>query len=121
MHYRQAFFIEGKLLGFAQRGMVLRAGMLHEPSSDLYFCRLCGEVFAQFPCTTSNGSLTEWQSYAGICKRCGKLTGIRHARRWPGSIWRSWDQEFLAALPPAVLHREFQLHLEVFTIIEAST
>jgi len=110
MSYRQLFFIEGKLLGEAQRGRTMHHATLMEPTSDLYFCSHCGEVFAKFPCLRPDGSSTPWQSYRTMCRKCGPRQSF--LTEWPGSVWRGWDHEFLAALPVSVLQWELERHLD---------
>ena len=109
--YKQLFFIEGKLFGEASRGTTMRHASFIEPSSDLYFCSACGEVFAKFPCLRPDGSQTTWQSHRCMCRKCGP----QHQQffsQFPGSIWRSWDKDFLAALPVSVLQWELNRHLD---------
>lgn len=110
MSYRQLFFIEGRLLGEAPRGLKFVRAELAEPTSDLYFCTLCGEVFAKFPCLRADGSSTPWQSYRTFCRKCAAKQ--RYLSEWPGSVWRSWDNEFIAALPVPVLQWELERHIE---------
>jgi hypothetical protein len=111
MPFRQLFFIEGKLLGETQRAKVFVHSDLTEPTSDLYFCGLCGDVYARLPCLRADGSSTPWQSYRCLCRKCGE-SKQRFISEWPGSIWRSWDREFLEALPPEVLAWELLRHLD---------
>jgi len=111
MNYRQLFFIEGRLLAEAPRSRIMRHATFMEPTSDLYFCGLCGEVYAKFPCLRPDGSSTPWQSYRCVCRKCG-ATRQRWLSEWPGSVWRSWDKEFLAALPVPVLQWELLRHIE---------
>lgn len=111
MSYKQLFFIEGRLLGEVERGSIMRHATFMEPTSDLYFCGLCGEVYAKFPCLRPDGSSTQWQSYRCICRKCG-ATKQRWLSEWPGSIWHSWDKEFIAALPVPVLQWELERHIE---------
>lgn len=110
MSYRQLFFIEGKLLGEAPRQAEFREKTILEPSSDLYFCGRCGEVFARCPVLRTDGSSTWWQSYRCVCRKCASKQ--HYLSEWPGSIWRSWDHAFLAALPVPVLQWELQRHID---------
>lgn len=111
MNYRQLFFIEGRLLGEVSRGPIMRHATFMEPTSDLYFCSLCGEAYAKFPCLRPDGSSTQWRSYGRMCRKCGAAKQ-RWLSEWPGSIWRSWDKEFIAALPVPVLQWELERHIE---------
>jgi len=103
MQYIQHFFLSGQHFGSAARSPVLRRVGVFAPTSDLYFCTLCGQVYATCPCDPP----THWQSYAGICSR----HPYQNSMQIPGSIWRDGDQEFLAALPHAVLRHELTVHL----------
>lgn len=110
MAYRQLFFIEGKLLGEAPRKAILRQGTIMEPTSDLYFCRVCGGTYAKLPCLRPDGQTTPWQSHRGTCRMCASFS--QFFSDFPGSIWRSWDEPFLEALPVAVLQWELSCHLD---------
>ena len=111
MSFRQLFFIENKLLGEAPRGLTRWADTYAEPTSDLYFCLHCGDVFARLPVLRADGSTTKWQSYRGVCRSCGVKHGTPYSS-FPGSIWRCWDAAFLAALPVPVLQWEFLRHID---------
>ena len=110
MNYRQLYFIEGKLLGEAPRGQIMRHAVFMEPSSDLYICPHCGDTWARLPCLRADGTSTSWQSFHRPCRKC--LGRQQFLSEWPGSVWRSWDAEFLAALPPPVLQWELLRHIE---------
>ena len=111
MPFRQLFFVEGQLLGSALRAPVLVHTELVPPASGLWFCQHCGEVYAKAPVVDeSTGHPTPWQSYRGLCRKCAALSPF--ASEIPGSIWLSWDRDFLAALPPDVLTWEFLRHLD---------
>lgn len=108
MKYTQFFFVEDRLLAQAPREGFFSQGQLWEPSSDLYMCPVCGEVHARLPVSRPDGSTTHWMAWARVCRRC---VGKSQWESEPGgSLWRSWDREFLEALPPEILLREFQLH-----------
>lgn len=111
MEFKQLFFIEGRLLGEAIRGLKPVHGELHPPTSDLYFCQHCGEVYARCPVIKDDGSTTTWQSYRATCRKCAPAKQ-RWLSDWPGSIWREWDKDFCNALPPAVLQWELERHIE---------
>ena len=112
MPFRQLFFIEGKLLGEASRPGFFRLAELAEPLSGLWFCQHCGEVFAKAPVLRPDGTLTPWQSYRAICRKCA-FRSI-YQSEVPGSIWLSWDDAFLSALPPSIITWEFNRHLDKF-------
>lgn len=112
MKFRQLYFLEGKLLAESLRGL-LPLGF--EPTSDLYFCGFCGDVFAKCPCLREDGSETPWQSYRTTCRRCQAKSDFPPDIVCPGSIWRSWDSPFNAALPMPVLAWELERHIECYT------
>lgn len=109
MTFRQLFFIEGRLLGDCPRAFVLVHAEIQQPASALFFCRKCGEVFARCPILHPGGKSTHWQSFAKLCRKCsGDSTEV------PGSLWLSWDKEFLGALPMPVLQWELERHLDFY-------
>lgn len=113
MPFRQLFFIESRLLGEACRDSERVFGEPFRPRSYLFFCRLCGEVYAQCPCLAPDGSQTPWQAQAGVCRKCGR----KHQSflsEWPGSVYVSGNPSYLAALPVAVLQWELERHLDSF-------
>lgn len=109
--FRQLYFLEGRLVAESPRGLVPCHEVLAEPTSDLYFCHICGDVFARFPILRADGSSTTWQSYRSMCRRCGPAHQ-RYLSEHPGSVWRTWDKPFLEALPVAVLQWELERHLD---------
>jgi hypothetical protein len=99
----QHFIIEGRYLGSVERKFDLTRGA--SPLSYGFFCMGCGEVFAKCPVEGR-----PWQFWARTCRKCpgGATLGL------PGSIDLSWDKEFTAAFPFAVLLWEFQCELEQY-------
>lgn len=93
----QHFIIEGRYLGSAERLFSLTRGA--SPLSYGFFCHHCGEVFAKCPIEGR-----AWQYWSRTCAKCpgGGTLGE------PGSIWLSWDEEFVDALPQPVLLHEFK-------------
>lgn len=103
----QHFFIEGRPLGTATRGLLRHnaTGFGLPPSGYAFFCSAagCGRIWAACP--------IEKQGWRTITIPCG-----RHAFGWfsdepAGSLWLPWDEDFTNALPLAVIKREFDLHL----------
>lgn len=107
---KQLFFIEGKLLGETVREKVDWNGQWAPPVSALFFCAVCGEVFAKCPVVLEDGTNSQWQSYRKVCARHGGDRVLGEDP--PGSLWLSWDRDFLKALPLEVMLREFELHLK---------
>lgn len=107
MNYRQLFFIEGRLLGEASRGLVHVHETLQAPMSTLHFCGTCGEVFAKCPVIKADGSPFPWQSYRMVCRKCLPANGCV-----PGSLWLSFDQAYTDAFPLQLLNHELLYHLD---------
>lgn len=102
MQYVQTFFIQGRYYGKAYRPPIIRHATLMAPPSALYVCPECGDAFARCPVYYAEGhsATTRWQTHMAHCNKHGG-----------GSLWRSWDKDFLDALPPDVLRYEFNLAL----------
>ncbi len=103
----QHYIIAGAYLGSAPRRLVFVHGEPRLPESVLYYCRYCGEVFAKCPVDSSS----QWQAYAMCCGRCPP----RSVFDIPGSVYRDWDRDFVAALPEPVLRQELQ---RLFDLLE---
>jgi hypothetical protein len=104
----QHFIIEGRYLGSAPRTFDLFAEAF--PRSVLLYCDQCGEAWAKFPVEASDKSVRPWIAYRMTCR---KHTTITHLDV-PGSIWLSWDSDFLKALPLPVLEWEFNRQVDYF-------
>jgi len=112
MKYRQLYFLEHRLIAEAPRNLVRVHETLAPPTSDLYFCPHCGEVWARLPVLNDKGATTKWQSFRHTCRKCAEA----HVETFvvAGSIWRSWDLEFNLCLPASVLSWELERHLDHF-------
>ena len=106
----QLFIIEGRILGQAPRRKEFVHGELQPPVSALFFCRVCGEVYARCP-VIQEGVPMPWQSYRRICRKCGK-THKPFLDEVPGAIHLSFDQPFTDAFPVPVLQWELERHLD---------
>ena len=104
---RQLFFIENKLLGEALRGPVLQMGEVVLPYSYLFVCGQSGEVFAKCPIIDASGKPRPWHVHTMLAR--GQSSSIGWT---PGSIWTSWDHDFIGAFPDAVLQWELLRHLD---------
>lgn len=79
------------------------------PQSKCFFCPACGDIWARMvllePGKHSYFTL-EW-------RKCEKheANGPR-AFDLPGSLWLDWNVDYTDNLPPAILQREFDLHIK---------
>jgi len=97
-------FIEGRLVGEMQLGVVQIHGQLFPPEGRAYFCPDCGDIWARI--------VVQDRPSRAVTIPCR-----RHHKHpyWPGgSIWLSWERELMAALPPQVLAREAKRHAEIY-------
>ena len=107
MLYTQHFIIETHWLGQAERPAVYIHAEAQPPRSLIFLCECCGTEYARCPVVGSN----LWQPIMRCCRHCTPNSLTAPA----GSIWLSWDNEFTLAFPPAVLDREFLLHLNHYS------
>jgi len=96
---RQDFFLGSSYLGTAERKLQFLGTHVVLPESKLWFCPHCGDVWARAVVEKA-----EWQSYRVPCPKHPK----------GGSLWLSWDKEYLAALPKPVLEYEFTRLVKMF-------
>lgn len=108
----QHFFIEGRLVASAERRPILYAGQLAIPDSLLFYCRLCGDVFARAIIEDSERPAQAWQSIRCVCRKCRPRYPSMY--EVPGSLWLSYDDNYLKALPGPVLEHEVKVHFEHF-------
>lgn len=104
----QHFWFEDNFLGQTERSFVRRFGEYMEPRSYAWFCPDEGVVWARAPVYRLDGSLVPFQ-----------VMTERHQGRWeitsqPGSLYLSFDHDYLNALPFSVLCREVFLHARYF-------
>lgn len=68
------------------------------PASRAFCCPTCGEVWARQEIYPSD----HWMFFTNPCPNCsGGIITMRS-----GSVWQSWDREYLSRLPKYVLMRE---------------
>lgn len=109
--FLQEFFIDGQYLGTAGRKSEWRGDARLLPISQMFYCGLCGEVWARLPVYELEDpaqplprKLRPWQSYRHVCSKCRNRTDW--LEDWPGSIWHALDEDYTASLPLPVLRRE---------------
>ncbi len=107
MQYVQTFIFAGTKLGEAFRKGKQVHEELQRPANLLFYCGNCGLVYAKCPilCFSLCGP---WQSIKGCCMDCTPTSQFEV----PGSIWITWDEDFLLALPMPVLEQELKRHLD---------
>jgi hypothetical protein len=108
---RQLFIIEGNFLAECPRLPIFVHAEVQAPASYLWYCELCGEVYARAPVLHDNGRMERWTSWGGVCRSCS-TPASGSLIRIPGSLWLSWDEDFLAALPEPVVAWELQRHVD---------
>ena len=106
--FTQEFFIEGKHYGSGPRKTHGR--YLGDPRGTAFFCPKCGNLWAHCPVIGQEFDLC-CRTY---CSKCGKDDILGPA----GSIWISTDDDYIKALPRAVLLREFELALRYQALLE---
>src|SRR5687767_11974568 len=109
MHpFTQHFFIEGKLLGEAPRGLIRVHEVHAPPPSYLFYCGNCGDVFARCPVTVKIPQVVSWvNQWHSISKTCWKCRErCKYLSEWPGTLSCPWDKDFTASFPLTVLQRE---------------
>ena len=102
----QHFIVEGQWLGQAPRGLKRIHETFEPPRGYAFLCPTCGDVWAKAP--------VEQQTFLALHSPCSKHPGWYGTL--PGSLWSEYDEEFNASFPPAVLRREFDLHLNAMEI-----
>lgn len=109
MNYTQKFMVEGMFLGETERGKHFNKGELQAPYSEVFVCGGCGDTYAKCPVTDRAGKLQPFMIRGGTCGSC--VPWYKRGNP-PGSIWQSWDEEFIKAFPPELIDREFHLMLD---------
>jgi len=120
MPYLQHFFIEGQYIGSAERHVVRVHESVQPPWSMIFYCERCGDVYAKAPIELGRGPkggtlISRFQSYSGLCRRHPPTHMFAEI---PGSIWKHWDHDFIAALPMPVLRWELERHLDAYERLE---
>jgi hypothetical protein len=94
---KQHYIIEGEYLGSGLRQPFSTVGTSLTVYSYAFFCKKCGRIWASCPIDKPG---IEWHVVNTPCPR-----DTREA--WGGSIFLTYDKEFIEPMPPAVLTREF--------------
>lgn len=96
---KQHFIIEGEYLGTGLRKDYSTVGTNLEVYSYAFFCKHCGRVWASCPVEHPSKKI-EWMVCNIVCPQDTRTD-------YGGSIWLSYDKEFIEAFTPAVISREF--------------
>lgn len=99
----QHFFIEGVSYASVERHHIIRSSTVIPPFGYAFFCPDCTRLWAIAP--------VEGEKSQAVKSACSKHVGDFPSLYPSGSIWLDWDDDFVSALPPDVLKREFDLHL----------
>lgn len=92
--------IEGQDFGEMELKDEVRRGEICPCEGQAFFCSYCGRVWARV--IIPGRRIFPWTM---VCSKCtGHLS-----MEIPGSIWMIWDRDFVEALPPKALEREFEL------------
>jgi len=109
----QHFFLGQSYFGSVERRPFFSRSLDYfiNPPSLLFWCKVCGEVYAKAPVVRSDGATVPWRAIAHCCSRCRPAHFTSDP---PGSLLAAegCDPELLSALPDAVLKQEFSRHLE---------
>lgn len=112
--YTQSFFIGGRYLGETKRKVQFYHEEKGPPLSVCWVCRICGEVYAKAPVVDLLGKESEYNVVRRLCPR----HPTQNMWEVAGSLWMSWDQEFLDALPVPVLQYEMERHILAIETLE---
>ena len=103
----QHFIILGQYFGACERPWIHVHESFEPPRSYAYLCPECGDVWAK--------AAIEHQTFLALHRACPKHRP-RSGEQVSGSLWLEWDHPFTNCLPPAVLRREFDLHINAMEI-----
>jgi hypothetical protein len=106
-NYPQHFFVEGKYLGTAQRGLALHAGQYAPPVSFAFFCPHCADLWARCPVGDYNGTDRDWMVWTMACRKHPSRTFSV-----AGSLYLAWEKSFSDSFPPELLAWELDRHLD---------
>lgn len=101
--------VNGKLLGSNEIGLFRVHAEFHPPCCFAFMCPVCGEIWARSIVTDESGNVQRWMAFHIPCEQ-------HHCdgQKPSGSIFMSWEPEFIEALPLPALIREFKLHLKEY-------
>ena len=97
----QTWFFGKSCLGTSPVRPEYTCAVRHAPRSYAFGCPVCGEVWARRLISPS----TPWFFWSICCKSCSASNP--NSLSIPGSIWLSWDEEYIRNLPLPVLKAEF--------------
>jgi len=103
--YRILFHIQGKMLGEASFDPGGWPSLGYRRTGLAYFCPFCGEVWGRVVLVDSKGVRNPMEITQVSCPSHPDSYSL------PGSILAGRLENLLPLLPPAVLRREFDLHL----------
>lgn len=108
---QQHFFLGPQYAGSSSRKPFLARGLdyLTDPPSLIFFCQVCGEVYAKAPVVRGDRKTTPWRVISHCCHRCSPTFFTSNP---PGSLYpaEGCDPDLSSAFPVAVLKWEFDRH-----------
>lgn len=105
--YRQTFTINGQPYGESLREDQFVHGHAHPPWSRVWFCPVCGEVWARVEIAGSR-----FHVLTAICEKHPKDYGWM--TELPGSLWSGYERDFNDSLPDEVMRREVGLCFKAY-------
>jgi len=104
---KQILFINGKLIEQREIKGFFSRGEYWPGLSRVWVCPKCGDAWAK-AVVLADEKVRPFQVYSHPCEQCDALTYMDP----PGSIYLSYDKDFLETLGEAALRREFLLHAD---------
>jgi len=79
----------------------------HRCGAALY-CRICGDVWARFATENSKGQIVPFNFFDAPCEQHQDMWGIA------GSVLVDYIEHLLDVLPPKIVRRELEVHLNYY-------
>jgi hypothetical protein len=104
--FTQTWVIEGESFGPFPISYERSHAELHRPFSIAWFCPFCGDIWAR-RIIAGEGKDSTWTLYHIPCSKHPHSL----SRGLSGSVWLSYETDFLNHMPLPVIRREALLHL----------
>lgn len=118
MHY--SFFIGNSYLGDSLP-LPVKGKPLDSWETLAFGCKYCGKVYAHAILNGMPKDKLRVRFLSCMCEGCrGKPPAYLETMfEVPGSIWKSWDQDYQSVLPESVLAYEVERHFNHLTYLES--